>query len=200
MFQQKSIKELGSIFNSLKSKLTEFDKNSVRDKERDYSLISPSELSHILGSKIPTQAKKKLLLSQIGLLRINLFMEYFERIRIFEENRLFDDAMEIMNDYAESVAIPFISSRKQPSLVKRFLDLIARERTLEPYEYIQKWRNEYQSWFSHNETSLHPPIQELKLKERFSQNKITFNMLYAVSFSDDNFPPSPNIIFYDHTR
>lgn len=159
-----------------------------------------SELNHILKSEIPALEKKKLLLSQIGLLRINLFAEYSEKIGVSEGNNQLDKAAEVMNDYAVNIAIPFIPSKKQPSLINRFTRLISRERLLEPFEYIQKWKTEYQSWFERKQKSIFPDIHEREQLERFNRLRETFHTLYSLSFSDDNFPPPPTIIFYNPTR
>lgn len=196
MIHRKSVKELTNILSSFKSALAEYDKDSKRDKKRDYKLLPQSELKYVLKSGIPDGEKKNLLLSQIGLLRINLFMEHYERIRTFEENNQLDEAIKIMNDYAVNVAIPFIPAKKSPSLINRFMDLIAKERLLEPFEYVQKWRTEYQSWVKSRKI----PMNQSLRQEKFSQLKIVFNMLYTVSFSDNNFPPSPTIILHDPSR
>ena len=78
MFKNKYIQELRSILNSLKSELTDLDKNSVSNKERKYSLASPKELNLILRSTIPTKDKKSVILSQVGLVRINRYSECYE--------------------------------------------------------------------------------------------------------------------------
>lgn len=197
MFQQKSIGELDRILQSFKLRLVELDQDAVRDKNKDYSLLPSNKLNLILKSQIPLQEKKKLLLNQIGLLRINLFMEYSERIAILEKNKQLDEAVKLMNDYAESIAIPFIPIKKQPSLINRFMDLISRERPLEPHEYVQKWKNEYQLWFERNDAFTKPSLRKHEEHDRFIQIQMIFHMLYTVSFSDDNFPPSPTIILVD---
>jgi len=197
MIHRKSVKELERILRYLKSRLAQYDEDAKRDKEKDYKIMPQSELKHILHSGIRPQDKKTLLLSQIGLLRINLFMEFYERIQILEQNSQLDEAVDLMNDYASNIAIPFIPKKKTPSLVGRFMDLFAKERRLEPFEYVQEWKSKYQSWIE-GERKV-PMIPQLRRKE-FSQLRFIYNMLYAVSFSDENFPPSPTIIFFDPTR
>lgn len=108
MYKQKSIRELKSILNFLKSKLDDLNKNAVRNKEKDYQLKPQSELNHLLRSEMPIDEKKNILISQIGLVRINLFMEHYERVNIFEKNKQFDKAIKIMNYYVKGIAIPFI--------------------------------------------------------------------------------------------
>jgi len=58
------------------------------------------------------QDKKAILLSQIGLLRINLFIEFDKRISILEQGGQLDEAVEMMSDYALNIAIPFIPRKK----------------------------------------------------------------------------------------
>ena len=192
MIHRKSVKELTNILSSFKSRLTAYDKDAKRDKKRDYELLPKSELEYVLKSGIPVEEKKNLLLSQIGLLRINLFKEFNERIQILEQNGRLDEAVELMNDYALNVAIPFIPKKKTPSLISRFMDLIRPER-LEPFEYVQEWKNKYQFWVERINA---PMIRQLR-REKFSQLRVIYNMLYTFSFSDENFPPSPTIIFFD---
>ena len=192
-----TVKELLDVLGSFKAKLAECDKDAVRDIKSDYELIPQSQLDLVLRSQASVDKKRSLLLSQIGLLRINLFSEYNERVRILEEKKDLDQAITVMNDYAENVAIPFISSKKKPSFINRFMDLVSKERPLEPFEYVRKWREQHQSWFEYKETSASSYVSDNQRQEMFAQLKIIFNMLYAVSFSDDNFPPSPSVILFD---
>lgn len=199
MIHKKSVKELSNILSSLKSRIAKYDKDAKRDKKFDYKLLPQSQLQQILRSGIPAEEQRKLLLSQIGLIRINLFSEHLERVRLFEKNNQLDDAVNVMNDYVVSIAIPFVPTKKKPSLINRFMDLISLERLLEPHEYVQKWKTGYQTWFE-RKPSMHPCISEREQQEKFDQLKITFNMVHAVSFSDNNFPPPPTVVFVDPTR
>ena len=176
--------------------MAKYDQDAVRDKKKDYELLPSNMLHYILKSKIPNRDKKKLLLSQIGLLRINLFMEHSQRVEMLEDNNQLNEAVEVMNDYVVNIAIPFIPVTKKPSLINRFMDLISRERLLEPFEYVQKWKTEYHSWVESSEF----PKNELLRPEKFAQLQTIFRMLYAMSFSDDNFPPSPTIVLFDPSR
>jgi len=199
MFQEKPLKELQDTFTTLKSKLAELDENAVRDKKLDYSLMPPNELNHILKSEIKPIEKKKILLTQIGYLRINLFAEYAERINSFEKAKNFDKAVELMNEYAVSVAIPFMSSIKKPSLMNHLMDLFSRQQLLKPSEYIQKWKIDYQSWFSQSKPK-YGHINQIALFEDYLKMQTTFHMLYNLSWSNDNFPPAPLIIYYDPNK
>jgi len=200
MIHQKSVKGLKNILLAFKSKLMVYDEDAKRNKNSDYTLLPQGQLEQILRSRIPVEEKKKLLLSQIGLLRINLFSECYERTKVLEESKQIDEAVKLMNDYAENVAIPFIPAKKKPSLINRFTDLLSLQRPLEPFEYVQKWRTLYRTWFEGNQSSMHSYTRESQRLEMFNQLRITFNMVYTASFSDDNFPPSPTIIFVDPTR
>ena len=190
------MKELKKILSSIQLKLASYDKDAKRDKRRDYKLIPKTELNHILDSQVPVRDKKKILLSQIGLLRINLFMEFYERIQSLERESRLDEAVALMNDYALNVAIPFIPRKKTASLMSRFIDLIRLDRQLEPFEYVQEWKSKYQSWRERRKVPMNPRLRQ----EMFTQLRFTFNMLYTVSFSDENFPPSPTIVFFNPTR
>jgi len=200
MYKQKSIRELRSILNSLKSKLVDLDQNAVRDKEKDYQLRTQSELDHLLRSEMPIEEKKNILISQIGLVRINLFMEHYERVNRFEKNKQFDEAIKVMNYYVKNVAIPFIGPTKKPSLIQRFINWITREKAIEPLEYIKNWGYQYRSWFEENETTTIPALRESRKKEKFDKLKHIFHMLYCFSFSKEDLPPEPIIVYYDPRR
>ena len=194
MIHRKSIRELSNILTSFETRLASYDKDAERNREGDYALLPSSKLNFVLRSGIPTEEKKKLLLSQIGLVRINLFTEHYARIQKLEESKQLDEAVKVMNDYVRNVALPFIPRKKRPSLWNRLLDLISLERVLEPFEYTQEWEKEYQAWFEQKEGLKLSYIEERERQEKFAHLRTIFHMLYALSFSDDNFPPSPIIV------
>jgi hypothetical protein len=150
-------------------------------------VIPQNELTQILKSKIKPKKKKQLLLTQIGYLRINLFGEYYEQIQHAQKNNELDKAVKLMNTYAE-IAIPFISTRKQPALIKRLKELLSKRKFPEPRELIQKWKTGYEAWFKQN-GSIHPQMDDKKRMEEFDQLKNAFFTLYTFSFSFNNFPP-----------
>lgn len=199
MFQEKSLTELGQIFQFLKTKLEEFDDCAIRDKKSDYSLLPENKLNFVLKSNIKQVDKKRVLLTQIGYVRINLFMEYLERMMTLANNKDYDRAVQLMNDYSANVSIPFISPARQPSLIDRFVALFSPQRTLAPSEHIRKWRTDYESWVR-KRAAKHIRCSAVERSEDFINLQVTFNMLYNLSFSDDNFPPAPTIIYYDPTK
>ncbi len=150
-------------------------------------MIPQNELNQILKSKIKPKKKRQLLLTQIGYLRINLFGEYYEQIQHAQKNNELNKAVKLMNTYAE-IATPFISTRKQPALIKRIKELLSRRRFPEPVELIQKWKTGYEAWFKQNEFN-HSQMDDKKRMEEFDQLKNAFFTLYTYSFSVDNFPP-----------
>jgi len=197
MIHLSSLNKLETILSDFKSKLSELDKNAKRDKNLDYKLRSKSELTALLNSNIPLKDKKTLLLSEIGYVRINLFMEYNARISLLEQNNQMDDAVELMNEYVTNVAIPFIPNKASPDMVNRIKDAFHMNRQLEPHEWISDWKRKYTSWIEGQRIS---QMNEGFQLSDYEQLKITYRMLYAVSFSSENFPPGPTIIFYDPTR
>lgn len=189
------MEELKEALSSLESRLAKYDKDAKRNKKNDYRLMSKSELEHILTSGLPVQDKKKILLSQIGLLRINLFAEFSARIQVLEQDSRLDEAVELMNEYTLNVAIPFIL-KKTPSMTSRFKTLIGLNRQPEPLKYVQEWKSKYQSWDKCRKVPTDPRLRQ----ELFKQLLSIYRMLYALSFSKENFPPSYLVIFYDPTR
>jgi hypothetical protein len=150
-------------------------------------VIPQNELNQILKSKIKPKKKTRLLLTQIGYSRINLFGEYYEQIQHAQKNNDLDKAVKLMNTYAE-IAIPFLSTKKQPALIKRLKELLSIRGPPESIELIQKWKTGYKAWFKQNEP-IHPQMDDKKRLEEFDQLKNAFFTLYTYSFSVDNFPP-----------
>lgn len=196
MIHRKSVKQLRRILMLFQSKLAEYDKNPARDKRMDYQLMPRSRLNHVLSSRIPAAHKKTVLLNQIGLLRINLFAEFDARIRALEQEGRLDEAIELMNDYVRNVAIPFIPRKKRPSLVNRFVDLVRSSKRLDPIEYIRQWGRKYRSWVEHRTSAMTSRIR----RKTFCELRSIYHMVYAFSFSDENFPASPIIIIFDSSR
>ena len=185
---QKDLEELLETFRVLKSKLNELDKNAARNKAYDYQMTNENWLNQLMKSRIKPREKKRLLLTQIGYLRINIFTEYFERAKQWQEKNELDKAVETMNKHAE-VARMFISTKNQLGLIKRVKKLLSLQST-EPVEYLQKWQTAYQAWFEQKprEQSIHDPNRT----KEFNRIKMAFLELYTFSFSVDNFPPLRN--------
>jgi hypothetical protein len=186
--KENSLKELEETYQELKSKFEEINQHAIRDKKIDFPIMPQNELSRGLKSKISPKKKKQLLLTQIGYLRINLFGEYYEQIQSAQKNNELDKAVKLMNKYAETIAIPFITTKNQQSFIKRLKKLLFKKRSPEPVELIQNWKNDYGMWFKHKELA-HLPTDDKKRREEFDQLKYVFLMLYTYSFSVDNFPP-----------
>ena len=151
-------------------------------------MITENLLNQTLKSDIKLKKKKQLLLTQMGYLRMNIFMEYFERVNLLREKNQLNKAIEQMNKHAEIAKI-FIPTKKQLALIKRLKKTLSI-RSTEPAEYLQKWRTAYEAW--HKQDSLQQPINEKKRLEEFDQLKMAFLELYTFSFSVDNFPPLRN--------
>jgi hypothetical protein len=183
--KEKTLKELMNIYQVLKSKLKELNEDAVRDRKYDSPMVNENWLNQALKSNITLKKKKQLLLTQIGYLRINIFTEYFERVNLLREKNQLDPAVELMNKHAEVASI-FISTKKQPAIIKRLKELLSM-RSTEPIEYLQKWRTAYDAWYK--QESSQKLIDDKKRMEKFDQLKIAFLELYTFSFSVDNFPP-----------
>jgi len=166
-------------------KLKELNKGAVRDKKGDLPMMNENWLNQVLKSDIKLKERKRLLLTQIGYLRINIFSEYFERVKLLREKNQLNEAVELMNKHAE-IASMFISTKEQPASVKRLKELLSI-RSTEPIEYLRKWRAAYEAWFK--QESNQQPIDNKKRMEEFDQLKMAFLELYTFSFSVDNFPP-----------
>ena len=183
--KRKNLKELDEIFQVLKSKFKELNKDAVRDKKCDMPMMNENWLNQVLKSDTKLKEKKRLLLTQMGYLRINIFTEYYERVTLLREKNQLNEAVELMNRHAE-IASMFISTKKQPASIKRLKKLLSI-RSIEPIEYLQKWRTAYEAWF--RQKSSQQPIDEKKQMEEFDHLRMAFLELYTFSFSVDNFPP-----------
>ena len=148
-------------------------------------MMDENWLNQVLERDITTKEKKQLLLTQIGYLRINIFTEYFERVNQLREKNQLNEAVELMDRHA-GIASFFIKTKKQPAIIKRLKDLLSI-RSIEPIEYLQKWRIAYEGW--NQQKSSQPPLDEKKRMAEFDQLKMAFLELYTFSFSVDNFPP-----------
>ena len=131
-----------------------------------------------------------MILTQIGYVRINLFGEYYERILQAQKNNDLDRAIKLMDTYAETVAVPFISIRKESAFLKRLNGVFLTKRAFEPAEYINEWKIGYEEWFKQSVSSLR--MDGKTRMEEFDRLKKTFIMLYTISFSVDDFPPLRN--------
>jgi hypothetical protein len=147
-------------------------------------MMNEKWLNQVLKSDIKLKEKKKLLLTQMGYLRMNIFNEYFERVNILREKNQLNKAVELMNEHAEIARI-FIPTKKQPVLITQLKKLLSI-RSTEPIEYLQKWQTSYEEWHKHMSTQ--QTTDEKEQMEEFDQIKMAFLELYTFSFSTDNFP------------
>jgi hypothetical protein len=148
-------------------------------------MMNENWLNQVLKSDIKPKEKKRLLLTQMGYLRINIFTEYYERVKLLRERNQLNEAVELMNRHAEIASI-FISTKKQPASIKRLKKLLSI-RSIEPIEYLQKWRTAYEAWLK--QKSSQQLFDEKKRMEDFDQLRMAFLELYTFSFSVNNFPP-----------
>lgn len=178
---EKSLSELEAIFQELSSKLDKMHQYYSKDKKFDYPMMPKDELTPILKSNINPKKKKQMLLTQIGYARINLFTEYYELIQQARANNELDKGAQFMNEYAETIVIPFISTKKQSTTLNRIKEAISRKKRRDPMEQIQEWKTTYRAWLNHS-----------KSVEDFDQLKKSLIALYTISFSVEDFPPLRN--------
>ena len=73
MSQGNSLKGLEKTFQELKSQLDEIDLEAIRNRKQDFPVMPKDELEQASRSKAKTQYKRRLLLTQIGYVRITCF-------------------------------------------------------------------------------------------------------------------------------
>ncbi|MEM4143339.1 MAG: hypothetical protein QW445_04270 [Candidatus Bathyarchaeia archaeon] len=179
------MKDLEELFQTLKLKLDAMTKDAVRNRQFDFPVMNENWLRQFLKSNAKLEEKKRFLLTQIGYLRINLFTEYYERAKLLKEQNQLDEAVALMNQYAEIARI-FIPTKKQPSLLKRLKKLFAARR-IEPVEYLKKWETAYETWTKQKISQ--QTLDAKKQMEDFERMRMAFLELYTFSFAVENFPP-----------
>ena len=184
MSQDNSLKGMEKTFQELKSRLDEIDLEAIRNRKQDFPVMPVDELEQILRSKAKTQYKRRLLLTQIGYVRINLFSEYYERLQHAERNKEFEEAVKLMNNYVETIAAPFIPAKRQSKFRKRLNAWFSDDENPDPAKYLREWRTHYEAWTKHTEA-----MSDQQRGEEFAQLKTTFFTVYTLSFSANNFPP-----------
>lgn len=176
------MKELEKTFQDLKLKYDKINEQAIRDKKYDLSVMSKKEVNEVLQRKVSSSEKRKLLLIQIGRLRINLFSEYYEQIKCAQSQNDLNKALELMNTYAE-IAIPFIPIKKPYGITRQLREWYYEKKIVYPEEFIKQWRIKYASWLQQ------ACEDEKKRKEKFEELRIIFYSLYTYSFSETNYPP-----------
>jgi vacuolar-type H+-ATPase subunit D/Vma8 len=176
---------LETTFRELETIIGKLNENAVRDRKFDLSVMTHDELKKILESKTGRREKRRILLTQIGFLRINIFNECYKKIQLAETKRELDEAVKIMNDYVEHVAMQFIQERLHPSLTDRIINSFSKSKIPDAVKTIEEWKSSLSTWTEDKST---PLDQEKKIKV-YTKIKEIFITLDMLSFSFDNFPP-----------
>jgi hypothetical protein len=182
MSVEKSSSSLEKLFHDYSSALGSLDKDHVRDKKFDFDVATNDELQTYIQSNVSLRKKLQFLLTQVGYLRINLFYEYYARLQEAEKNNDLDKALHIMNEYIETIAMPFVV----PRMRKSFLDLLFGK-TPEATVSLENWKLGYKFWFE-NRPINNAQEQAGRTKE-FNKLKQIFITLFSLSFTYENFPP-----------
>ena len=161
--------------------------------------MNQNEQTLILKSEAPDLAKKKLILSEIVKLRINLFSLYSEQIQMYQKSNDANKAVNLMNDYIETIAIPFMSPINKPSSLISFKKWLSGNKAPTPFQLVNQWKADYEHWFQ-NQESEYPEFHERERIEEFIRLQGTYNLLYDYSFTRDNNPESQNSIIIDPTK
>ena len=108
---EKEFLRLQTTFREFETLIGKLNENAVRDKKFDLSVMTHYELEQILESKIGSREKRRILLTQLGFLRINIFNECYEEIKLAETKKEFDEAVKIMkvNIHARSLYLSVLS-------------------------------------------------------------------------------------------
>lgn len=185
MSKEEALQQFKAAFLELKSKLDKLDQDAVRDRKFDFEVLSQDELNQKLR-KGTQYEKKQLLLTQVGYLRINLFQEYYERIQVAQESRDLDSAIQLMNQYIQTIAMPFIQERLHPSLITRISNLFSTSTLPDAAQTLREWQTRYEAWNAYRKTRT---VGDQETTEEFDKMKKTFITIYTLSFSPNNFPP-----------
>jgi hypothetical protein len=148
-------------------------------------VLSEDEISQKLSTGTQYE-KRQLMLTQIGYLRINLFQEHYERIQASMESQEPDKAVLLMNQYIQTIALPFIQQRLNPSVLTRIANHFSGSTLPDAAETLREWQTSYDDWSKQPETKA---VDNVRTTQRVEQMKKTFITLYTLSFSPSNFPP-----------
>ncbi len=158
------------------------NEQAIRDRKYDLSVMSQKEVDEFLQRKVSFSERRRLLLIQIGRLRINLFSEYYEQIKCAQSQNDLNKALELMNAYAE-IAIPFIPIKKPYGITRKLREWYYEKKIVYPEEFIKQWRTQYGLWLQQNY------VDEKQRNEKFEELRVIFYSLYTYSFSETNYPP-----------
>jgi hypothetical protein len=182
---EKKFLGLEGTFREYETIQEKLDKNAARDKKYDLSVMSHEELDKILEGNIGNWEKRRILLTQIGFLRIDIFHECYKRIQLAETRNELDEAVKIMIDYIELVAMRFIQERLHPSLIDRIGNFFSRPKLPDTSKTLEEWKNLLSTWSKHK---IAANDQEYKTRV-YAKIKEIFITLDMLSFSLKNFPP-----------
>ncbi len=174
-----------ATFQELKSTLDRLDQEAVRNKKLDFEIFPTDALDRKL-QELTKHEKRKLMLTQIGYLRINLFQEYYERIQAAQERKDLNKAIQLMQRYIQTIALPFIQERLHPSFLTRISNLFSVGTLPDATQTLREWQTRYRKWDEQRETE---SVADQIAPEEFERMKKTFITLYTLSFSPSNFPP-----------
>jgi hypothetical protein len=161
------------------------NRDALRDRKIDFTVMPQDELERKLQTIKKAHIKRKLLLTEVGYLRINLFQEYYERIQSAQKNGDPKKAVQLMEVYLETVAMPFIQERLHPSILNKISRLFSTDKVPNATKTLEEWKNRFAAW-TKQKTPLADETSQLK---QYEELKRTFITLYTISFSFNNFPP-----------
>ena len=124
-----------------------------------------------------------------------MYSAYNYKIIEYENNEQLNDAINLMNQYVKRIAIPLVGEISGPSIMDHIKDFLSIRRLKTSEEYIQEWQSYHASWPN---IDWNNPLNQLNKDKMYGEVKIIYNMLYALSFSKDNFPDMPNIVLVDN--
>ena len=160
-----------------------------------YHIPSAEKLRKDMNGIPSLLARKAVALYYLGLLRTNLFVEINDKaLNLGYNQRNYDDALSLMNEYAINVAIPFNTKESQFRRVIKSAQRITSGRGLLPY-YPRDWKTKYRRWIKGNK-KLDPD----KRLRAFLDLSSIFSMLEVMSFSNENFPRLDELSQDDFSR
>jgi hypothetical protein len=174
-----------ATFTELKSKLDTLNQTAVRDRKLDFKILTQNELNQKLLNGTQHE-NKQLVLTQTGYLRINLFQEYYERIQAAQANQDLNKAVQLMNQYISTIALPFIQERIHPSILTRIANIFSTSTLPDAQQTLKEWQTYYETWNKQKKVKTN---NNHKATQEFDRIKTLFITLYTLSFSPSNFPP-----------
>jgi hypothetical protein len=173
-----------AIFADLKSKMDKLNQSAVRDQKLDFEVLTKNELNQKLLSGTRYE-KRRMLLTQIGYLRINLFQEYYEQIQVAQANQDLDKSVQLMNQYILTIAMPFIKERIHPSILTRIANAFSASTLPDAAQTLKEWQTLQEAWKGQKKVK----TDNNQKATEFDHIKNLFITLYTLSFSPSNFPP-----------